>query len=99
MNKTMYKYNLIKNQIIFDKPVRKGKNVIKVYFNRNVDEREQSDYPLAYTSSERNQKIFDWIDGFEIIDIIINQKRFFGLIDCWVQVIKDETISKTNTGS
>ncbi len=74
----MIKYKLNKNTIIFNKSIKKGGN-IKVYFHRNIDERETTDLPVATTNTD-GEREYNWpIDG-EILTIQVRQPKLFGLL-------------------
>jgi hypothetical protein len=74
-----YRHDKENKQIIFDTAPRKGKNAIKVLFYRLVDEREKWDYPVAYADIKKGQKVFDWVEDVEILEILVKEPRYLGL--------------------
>ena len=73
------KYKLINNKIIFDKPIKKGKMNIKVFFTRNVDERDTCDLPIC-TTDGKNTNEYPFIEGVLIGTIHVRQPKLFGLL-------------------
>jgi hypothetical protein len=75
------KYKLIDNKIIFDKPIKKGKMNIKVFFTRFLDEREATDLPNVTTDSNGTKEYdVSSLQPFIIHTIHIRQTRLFGLL-------------------
>lgn len=84
------KYRVDGDKIVFDKPIKKGKDNIRVYFYREVDERQATDYPIA-TANSNGTNTYDWADGVKIFNIDIRIPKFFGLIKGkWERVTEDK---------
>lgn len=88
-----YHYNKEEKTVIFSKPIKKGKDNIKIYFYRNIDERDTYDYPVATTNANGTNK-FDWLSGFDIMGINIKQPKLFGLLGNKWEVVTEELNNK-----
>lgn len=75
------KYKYVDNKIIFDKPIKKGKDNIKIYFYRFADERKTTDLPVA-TTYGNNTREYDMtsLKPVMIHTVHIRQPKLFGLI-------------------
>lgn len=71
-------WKLENKEIVFSKPLKKRKDGIKVWFYRNPKiEIKSADYPVCFTDSKR-RKNYAWLDGFEILDVAIKKRRWWG---------------------
>ena len=69
------------------RPPFKIRNGLKVLFYRQVDEREMTDYPVAYTDLPKSG-VVDWIDGVHILQVLIRKPRWYGLLGFKWEVVE-----------
>ncbi len=72
------KYNLKDNQIVFDRPLKKTKDGIKIYFYRHPDvKRNKAEYPVAYTDINKGQIKYDLpYHSIELFEVLVKQPKY-----------------------
>lgn len=68
-----------KKLLIFNPPLKKCKNGIRVYFTRCLDEKVAADCPIAHTDAP-NANFVTWdFDNFNIIEVMVKRRVLFGI--------------------
>lgn len=84
--KTKFKYDKSKEVIVFNRPIKRSE-IIRVYFYREVDERQTIDYPIATANGEGKNEL-SWFGNFKIFRIEVKKTRLFGLLKSKWEIVE-----------